>query len=173
MSSTVVPPMTCTAPVEPRRLRTVAGRFTTGVVAVTALRGSDGAPAGLAVNSFTSVSLDPPLVLFCVARTSTSWPDVRSADRFCVNILGEGQRDLSARFATSGSDKFGEASWTPSPGGAPVLDGSIGWIECSVEEEIPAGDHDVVIARVHELDTHHEDSPLLFFRGLYGRYAQL
>jgi flavin reductase (DIM6/NTAB) family NADH-FMN oxidoreductase RutF len=90
-----------------------------------------------------------------------------------VNILGEGQRDLSTRFATSGGDKFGAASWTASPGGAPVLDGSIGWIECSVEEEIPAGDHDVVIARVHDLDTHHEDSPLLFFRGLYGRYAQL
>ncbi|MFH9010553.1 flavin reductase family protein [Streptomyces sp. NPDC017943] len=173
MSSTVVTPMSCTTPVEPRRLRSVAGRFTTGVVAVTALRAADGAPAGLAVNSFTSVSLDPPLVLFCVARTSTSWPDVRSANRFCVNILGEGQRDLSTRFATSGAGKFDGVPWTPSPGGAPVLDGSIGWIECSVEEEIPAGDHDVVLARVHDLDTHHEDEPLLFFRGLYGRYARM
>lgn len=173
MSSTVVTPMSSTAPVEPRRLRTVAGRFTTGVVAVTALRGSDGAPAGLAVNSFTSVSLTPPLVLFCVARSSSSWPDVRSADRFCVNILGENQRELSARFATSGTDKFGGVPWQPSPGGAPVLDGSIGWLECSVEKEIPAGDHDVVLARVHDLDTRQEDAPLLFYGGLYGRYARL
>ncbi|CAM5704440.1 flavin reductase family protein [Mycolicibacterium aubagnense] len=89
-----------------------------------------------------------------------------------MNILGEAQRDLSARLATSGTDKFGGVSWQPSPGGAPVLDGSIGWIECSVEEEIPAGDHDVVIARVHDLDTHQEDAPL-FFGGLYGRYARL
>ncbi|MGW7516952.1 flavin reductase family protein [Streptomyces sp. NPDC054796] len=166
-------PASAATPVAARRFRSIAGRFTTGVVAVTARRASDGAPVGLAVNSFTSVSLEPPLILFCVARTSTSWPDVRSADRFCVNILGEGQRMLSTRFATSGAEKFSGVPWTPSPGGAPVLDGSIGWIECSVEEEITAGDHTVVLARVHDLDASEEDSPLVFFRGLYGRYAQL
>ncbi|MDJ1132039.1 flavin reductase family protein [Streptomyces iconiensis] len=160
-------------PVASRRLRAIAGRFTTGVVAVTALREEDDTPVGLAVNSFASVSLEPPLVLFCVARTSTSWPGVRSAARFCVNILGEGQRQLSTRFATSGADKFSGVPWTPSPGGGPVLDGSIGWIECSVEEEVPAGDHTVVLARVHDMDAPREGSPLVFFRGLYGRYAQL
>ncbi|MEV7866822.1 flavin reductase family protein [Streptomyces sp. NPDC088124] len=173
MTTTATTPTCAASPVDPHRFRSIAGRFTTGVVAVTALREGDAAPVGLAVNSFASVSLEPPLVLFCVARTSTSWPDVLSTERFCVNILGESQRELSARFATSGADKFGGAVWTPSPSGAPVLNGSIGWIECSVEEEIAAGDHDVVIARVHHLGAHHEDSPLLFFRGLYGRYTQL
>ncbi|MGW6703737.1 flavin reductase family protein [Streptomyces sp. NPDC054956] len=157
--------------VDSRQFRSVLGRFTTGVVAVTALRAGDSAPVGLAVNSFSAVSLEPPLILFCVARTSTSWPQVRSAGRFCVNILGEGQRELSTRFATSGADKFDGVRWTPAPSGMPVLDGAIGWLDCVVEAEYPAGDHDVVIARVRHLDGDEDGSPLVFFRGLYGRYA--
>ncbi|GHA08079.1 MULTISPECIES: flavin reductase family protein [Streptomyces] len=151
--------------------RATLGRFTTGVVAVTAVRAGDAAPVGLAVNSFTSVSLDPALVLFCIARTSTSWPRVRAAERFCVNILGADQRELSSRLATSGADKFRGVRWSTTPAGTPVLDGAIGWLECSVEAEYPAGDHDVVIARVHRLSSREDGAPLVFYRGSYERLA--
>lgn len=140
---------------------------------MTSLRAGDSAPVGLAVNSFASVSLDPPLVLFCVSHTSTSWPQVRSADFFCVNILGETQRDISTRFAISGGDKFRGVSWSESPHGAPAIDGALGRLECTVEAEHPAGDHDVIVARVHQLDSRRDASPLIFYRGLYGRYAAL
>ncbi len=159
--------------VTPGNFRSILGRFVTGVVAVTAAGEEGGAPAGLVVNSFASVSLSPPLVLFCVAHTSTSWPRVRSAGRFCVNILGEDQREISTRLAGSGPDKFEGVPWTAAPCGAPVIDGGIGWIECSVEAEHPAGDHDVIVARVHRLDSGKDGCPLVFHRGLYGRYVAL
>jgi flavin reductase (DIM6/NTAB) family NADH-FMN oxidoreductase RutF len=158
-------------PFDEKKFRAVLGSFTTGVVAVTALTDQNSMPVGLAVNSFTSVSLDPALVLICIAHTSTSWPRVRTAERFCVNILGEDQREMSKRFATSSSDKFWGLRWTKTPQGTPILDGTIGWLECSVEAEHPAGDHTVVIARVHHMDTRHDGAPLVFYRGSYGRLA--
>lgn len=151
--------------------RATLGRFTTGVVAVTALRGSDSAPVGLAVNSFTAVSLDPALVLFCIAKNSTSWPQIRTAERYCVNILGEHQRELSSRLATSGGDKFRGVRWSSTPSGTPVLDGAIGWLECSVEAEYTAGDHDVIVSRVSRLSSSEDGAPLVFYRGSYGRLA--
>jgi 3-hydroxy-9,10-secoandrosta-1,3,5(10)-triene-9,17-dione monooxygenase reductase component len=151
--------------------RATLGRFTTGVVAVTALRDGDLTPVGLAVNSFTSVSLDPALVLFCISRNSTSWPQIRTAERFCVNILGESQRAVSKRLATSGDDKFRGVAWTATPTGAPVLHGAIGWLECSVESEYPAGDHEVIISRVHHLSSRRDGAPLIFYRGSYERLA--
>ncbi|MBW4721598.1 flavin reductase family protein [Saccharothrix obliqua] len=171
MSSPVIPTPNISAPFDEKEFRTVLGRFATGVVAVTALDAGDSQPAGLAVNSFTSVSLDPPLVLFCIAHTSSSWPKVRAAERFCVNILGEAQRETSERFATSGSDRFRGLRWTGTPQGAPILEGAIGWLECSVEAEHPTGDHVVVIARVHHVGAHHVGAPLVFYRGSYGRLA--
>jgi len=170
MSSPVIPTPKFSDSFDDKKYRAVLGRFTTGVVAVTALSERDSQPAGLAVNSFTSVSLDPALVLFCVAHTSSSWPRIRTAQRFCVNILGEAQREMSERFATSGSDKFRGLKWTGTPHGTPILEGTIGWLECSVETEHPAGDHTVVIARVHHVDAH-DGAPLVFYRGSYGRLA--
>ncbi|GAB2715186.1 flavin reductase family protein [Streptomyces bullii] len=164
-------PTVSSTPVTREEFRATLGRFTTGVVAVTALRNSDSAPVGLAVNSFTSVSLDPALVLFCIARTSTSWPQVRTAGRFCVNILGESQREVSTRLATSGDDKFHGVRWTTTPAGTPVLEGAIGWLECSVEAEYPAGDHEVIISRVHRLSSREDGAPLVFYRGSYERLA--
>ena len=161
----------CAERVDEQKFRAILGRFTTGVVAVTALREKDSIPVGLAVNSFTSVSLDPALVLICIARTSTSWPHVRKAERFCINILGESQREISKRLATSGTDKFRDIHWTTTPTKTPVLDGAIAWLECSIEAEYPAGDHTVVIARVHHLDANHDGRPLVFYRGSYGRLA--
>jgi flavin reductase (DIM6/NTAB) family NADH-FMN oxidoreductase RutF len=160
---------TAVTDIDSARFRSVLGRFATGVVAITAI-GPDGRPAGLAANSFTSVSLEPPLVAFCVAHTSTSWPRLREAGRLCVNILSEHQQEVCRRLAAKGGDKFAGLEWGRSPGGGPVLEGALAWIECSVESEIPAGDHKIVVARVHHLDKHHDGEPLLFYRGTYGRF---
>ncbi|WP_431898584.1 flavin reductase family protein [Nonomuraea sp. bgisy101] len=154
-----------------KHFRSVLSRFATGVVAITALDPESGRPSGLAANSFTSVSLDPPLVAFCVAHTSTSWPRLRAARTLTVNVLAEHQQPVCAQLATKGGDKFAGLSWTRSPGGNPLLEGALAWLECSVEAEHPAGDHVIVVARVHQLDTHADGGPLLFFRGGYGRFA--
>ncbi|WP_433477969.1 flavin reductase family protein [Spirillospora sp. CA-142024] len=154
--------------VDATRFRSVLGRFATGVVAVTAIDPASGGPTGLAANSFTSVSLDPPLVAFCVAHTSTTWPLLRSAGRLCVNILGEPQLEISERMARRGGDKFAGTRWTRTPGGAPLIDGALAWIELSVEHEHPAGDHVIVVGRVHDLAEHHDGTPLIFYRSAYG-----
>jgi 3-hydroxy-9,10-secoandrosta-1,3,5(10)-triene-9,17-dione monooxygenase reductase component len=154
---------------ESRRFRSILGRFATGVVAVTAVE-EDGRPTGLAANSFTSVSLEPPLVSFCVAHTSTTWPKVREAGRFCVNVLSRVQRDVCLQLATRGADKFAGLGWSPSPAGAPVIDGALAWLDCSVEAEYVAGDHVIVVSRVHALDRHHDGEPLVFFKGAYGGF---
>ncbi|MFI0485892.1 flavin reductase family protein [Actinomadura sp. 9N215] len=148
--------------------RSVLSRFATGVVAVTGVEPGSGRPTGLVANSFTSVSLDPPLVAFCVAHTSTTWPRLRPADRLCVNILSEAQLHVSTRLALSGGDKFAGLDWTESPGGAPIIDGALAWIECSVDQEHAAGDHMIVVARVHALAEHRDDPPLIFYKSAYG-----
>ncbi|MGH8967685.1 MAG: flavin reductase family protein [Actinomycetes bacterium] len=151
--------------------RSVLSRFATGVVAVTGVEPGSGRPTGLAANSFASVSLDPPLVSFCVAHTSTTWPRLRAAGRLCVNILSEPQLRISKRLALSGGDKFAGIDWTESPGGAPIIDGALAWIECSVEQEHTAGNHVIVVARVHALAEHHDVPPLIFYKSTYGTIA--
>ena len=148
--------------------RAVMGHFATGVTVITAM--DDGQPAGLSVNSFTSVSLDPPLVAFCVARKSSTWPRIRATNRFTVSILAEDQEDLSRVFATTGADKFRGVAWREGPSGAPVLAGTLAWIDCTVEAEYEAGDHVIVVGRVRELDVADEGKPLIFYRGGYGRF---
>ncbi|MEU5884581.1 flavin reductase family protein [Spirillospora sp. NPDC047279] len=149
--------------------RAVLGRFATGVVAVTGLHRAE--PAGLTISSFTSVSLAPPLVSFCVAHTSATWPLLRDAERLCVNILAESQAAVCGALAASGGDKFRGLDWSPSPAGQPVLDGAIAWLECSVEAEHRAGDHDIVVARVHRLHAEGGAGPLVFYRGGFGRFV--
>lgn len=156
--------------IDSRRFRTVLGRFATGVVAITAIDPETGRPNGLAVNSFTSVSLEPPLVLFCVTHTSRTWPRLRTAGRLCVNVLAASQLDVCRRLAAPGGEKFGGLAWEPSPGGGPVLDGALAWLECSVEAEYVAGDHMIVVARVHHLDRRHDGDPLVFYQGGYGSF---
>ncbi|MBQ0868629.1 flavin reductase family protein [Streptomyces smyrnaeus] len=167
---TIRTPGTPAAP-EQAAFREVMGRFATGVVAVTGL--AEGSPAGLAVNSFTSVSLVPPLVSFCVARTSRTWPRIRGTGLVCINILREDQRDVSRRMAAAGSDKFRGLAWSASPSGLPLIDGAIGWLECALDDEHPAGDHAIVVTRVRHLGAREADRPLLFYRGGYGRLATL
>ena len=154
--------------IDAAHFRTVLGHFPTGVTVVTAM-GPDG-PAGLAVGSFFSVSLDPPLVGFCPNKASGNWPAIRDAGVFCVNILAEDQEDLCRVFAAKGGDKFRGIGWHPSSTGSPRLNDVLAWIDCEIDAIHDAGDHDVCIGRVKELDVERREGPLVFFRGGYGRF---
>lgn len=156
------------ASVDPALYRQVLGHFATGVTVVTAA--DAGEPAGLAVNSFTSVSLDPPLVAFCVSHTSATWERIRAVGTFCVNILNENQEHLARIFATRDPHKFKGIGWQPAPSGAPILADALAWVDCTVEAVHPAGDHSIVVGRVHGLDVSREGQPLVFYRGGYGRF---
>jgi len=152
------------------RFRQVLGHFPTGVTVVTAA--TDGGPAGLAVGSFFSVSLEPPLVAFCAGKSSSTYPKIADAGHFCVNVLGEDQEDVCRVFATKGDDKFATIGWRPAPGtGAPIINDVVAWIDCEVEVAHEAGDHWIVIGRVVDLEVGHEGGPLVFFRGGFGRYT--
>jgi len=130
---------------------------------------ADGQALGLAVNSFTSVSLRPALVAFCVSTASSTWPRLRSAGTFCVNMLAEDQEVLSRSFAAA-IDRFDGVGWRPAPSGAPILAGVLAWVDCTIEAEHEAGDHLIVVGRVRDLDVEHEGRPLVFYRGGYGRF---
>lgn len=149
--------------------RAVLGQFATGVTIITAM--DDGEPVGVAANSFTSVSIDPPLVLFCVARTSSTWPRIERARKFAVNILGEHQEDLCKLFATKGADRFGQCNWHDGVGGSPVIEGTLAYLDCTFWAEYDGGDHIIVVGRVLDLGVQHDAGPLLFFRGQYGRIS--
>lgn len=150
-----------------RRFRDVLGRFASGVTVVTAI--SNGEPVGMTCQSFSSVSLDPPLVLFVPARTSRAWPLMQRAGRFCVNFLAAEQFALSDTMAGRGTDKFAGVDWHPSPTtGSPVLSGALAHVDCTIHAVHEAGDHYVVIGRVVDLADHDDADPLLFHRGRYG-----
>ncbi|GAA2131384.1 flavin reductase family protein [Actinomadura napierensis] len=153
-----------TGPVTGERMRRVLGAFCTGVVVVTAMDGDE--PVGMACQSFSSLSLDPPLVCFCPGVASTTWPRVRSAGRFAVNVLAADQGELCR--AMAGRDKFAGVAWTPGPGGSPLLNGALAWIEADIERELPGGDHAIVVGRVRDLAAGRAARPLLFFRGAFG-----
>lgn len=149
--------------VDPSHFRNVLGHFASGVVIITS--GSEGTPVGMTAQSFSSVSLDPPLVLFCAANSSTTWPKLRAMGRFCVNVLGQHQEDVSRGFARSGVDKFAGVDWTWSERGNPLITDSLAYIECSLGEVHAAGDHEIVVGRVEQLWLDHPGHPLLFFKG--------
>ncbi|MFJ8821448.1 flavin reductase family protein [Streptomyces sp. NPDC102467] len=160
------------APVDPAEFRRVLGTFATGVTVVTAPPGAPGeGPAGFACQSFASLSLDPPLVAFMVARTSTTWPRIARAGVFCVNVLGADQGELCRGFAVSGADKFAGVDHTSAPvSGSPRLDGAAAWIDCAIHAVHTGGDHLIVVGRVTALGTHAEErAPLLFHRGRFAR----
>ncbi|MET9950220.1 flavin reductase family protein [Streptomyces sp. NPDC006339] len=157
-------------PVDPAEFRRVLGNFASGVTIVTAL--DEAGPTGFACQSFASLSLDPPLVAFMVARTSTTWPRIARAGRFCVNILGADQGPLCRAFAVSGADKFAGAPWTPTPTtGSPRLPDAPAWIDCTITTVHTGGDHLIVVGRVESLDATETGEPLLFHRGRFGRFA--
>lgn len=151
--------------IESRAYREVLGHLPTGVTVVTATT-PDG-PVGLSIGSFTSVSLEPPLVGFLPARASQSWPRIRTVGRFCVNVLAAGQEELARLFAAPHDDRFDAVPWRPAPfSGAPLLDGVAAWVDCATAGVIPAGDHDFVLGQVHDLGATGAE-PLVFHRGGY------
>lgn len=150
-------------------LRSVLGHFCTGVTVITAYDGDQ--PFGFACQSVTSLSLEPPFISFCPAKTSSSWPKMREAAKICINVLSEDQLDVCNRFASRGGDKFEGAVWEHGQNGAPALAGSLARIEAEIEVEHDAGDHTIVIGRVTHLEVHRDVPPLLFFRGKFGSFA--
>lgn len=159
-----------TGRLDTRRYRQVLGNCPTGVTVITAAA-DDAAPAGMTVGTFTSVSLEPPLVAFLADKASTSFPRIRTAGGFCANVLAVGQEDICRAFATHGGDKFGRMAWTPTGTGAPRLDGVAVWVDCTFESIHVTGDHYFVVGRVQELDAPGDRHPLLFLRGGYGRFT--
>lgn len=149
------------------RFRQVLGHFPTGVTVITAGKGSD--RAGVAIGSFFSVSLDPPLVGFCAGKQSSTWPRIRETGSFCVNVLADNQEDVSRAFASKAADKFEGLGYSPGPfSGAPLLDGALAWIDCEIAAVHDAGDHEIVVGLVHDLGVTDETGPLVFFRGGYA-----
>ncbi|WTU10938.1 flavin reductase family protein [Streptomyces sp. NBC_00075] len=161
------------APVPPAEFRRVLGNFATGVTVVTAPPAEgETAPAGFACQSFAALSLDPPLVVFMVGRTSRTWPLIARAGVFCVNVLGAAQGELCRGFARSGTDKFAGVDHEPTPvSGSPRLAGAAAWIDCTIQAVHTGGDHLIVVGRVEALGTGDDDGdpPLLFHRGRFTR----
>jgi flavin reductase (DIM6/NTAB) family NADH-FMN oxidoreductase RutF len=145
---------------DPGQLRRVFGAFPTGVTAIAAERA--GVPVGIAASSFTSVSLNPPMVSVCVAHTSTTWPALRDANRLGVSVLGAHQRAAARRLAGPSAGRFVDLTWRTTPHGALVLDGVSAWLETSVDQVVAAGDHDIVVLRVHDLAVDDDVAPLVF-----------
>jgi 3-hydroxy-9,10-secoandrosta-1,3,5(10)-triene-9,17-dione monooxygenase reductase component len=154
-----------------KQFRQVLGHLPTGVTIVTGMAGDE--PAGFTIGSFTSVSLDPPLVGFLPQVDSDTWEAMAGANRFCVNVLRDAQAGLCWRFAKSGvgDGRFDEVAWTTSPTGCPILHGVLAWIDCTVEHSVTFGDHHFVVGRVvalhHDAEPH---APLVFFKGALGGF---
>lgn len=149
--------------------RQVLGHFPTGVTVVAGV--SDGKPVGLAIGSFFSVSIDPPLVGFCVGKTSNSWKAIEPTGSFCVNVLGADQEEVCRVFASKGDDKFATIGWSETESGSPVINDVLAWIDCDIDEVHDGGDHQIVVGRVRGMDVGHEGDPLVFFRGGYANLA--
>lgn len=154
------------APFDSARFRQVLGHFPTGVCVVSGMH--DGAPVGMAIGSFFSVSLEPPLVGFCAGRASSTWSKLQQAGTFCVNVLAGDQEEVSRVFASKDIDKFAGLGWDHSPMGSPRLADTLAWIDCRLEAVHGAGDHEIAVGAVHDLHVGREVAPLVFFRGGYG-----
>jgi 3-hydroxy-9,10-secoandrosta-1,3,5(10)-triene-9,17-dione monooxygenase reductase component len=157
-----------------REFRDVLGVFATGVTVVTSMSGDQ--PVGMTCQSFSSVSLDPPLVMFCPAKTSRAWPLMRQAGFFCVNFLSADQQHISNGMASKGNEKFHGVGWRPASTGAPLIEDVLGYVDCTIDRVHEAGDHYIVVGRVQQLslgdgssDGPVSETPLLFHRGAYTR----
>jgi flavin reductase (DIM6/NTAB) family NADH-FMN oxidoreductase RutF len=155
---------------DPRALRQLFGCFATGVTVVTT-RDRLGRPRGMTANSFTSVSLTPPLILVCVATDAPIWPTFATAAHFAVNVLADYQRDVSQRFARPAEDKFAGIAWQEGAFGVPLIGGSAALLECRRVREIEVGDHMILLGEVLQA-THRPAAPLIFHRGGYAALAQ-
>jgi flavin reductase (DIM6/NTAB) family NADH-FMN oxidoreductase RutF len=158
--------------VDPLLLRRAFGSFATGITIVTTTD-DDGQPVGLTANSFTSVSLDPPLVLFCLDRKSSNLQRFQRSAAFGINVLSSDQQELSTRFVKRGEDRFNGVSWALRETGVPVIEGAAATFECEAHTSFDGGDHLVLIGRVRRFDFDAERDPLLYFQGRYRHIADL
>jgi 3-hydroxy-9,10-secoandrosta-1,3,5(10)-triene-9,17-dione monooxygenase reductase component len=161
---------------DPGHFRTVLGHFPTGVTIVTGMAGER--PTGFTIGSFTSVSLDPPLVGFLPQVDSITWEAIAPSGSFCVNVLSDQQSDLCWKFAKSGTEetRFEGVEWRRAPTGSPIIERAVAWIDCGVEEVHVMGDHYFVLGRVRSLDADADHNglppqPLVFYRGTIGGFA--
>ncbi|MFF3500244.1 flavin reductase [Streptomyces sp. NPDC003247] len=162
-----------TGSIAPAEFRRALAHYPTGV-ALVASREADGTPVGMVVGTFTSVSLEPPLVSFLPDRTSTSWPRIRKAGRFCVSVLGAGQEQVCRSFFTKEAGRFQHHCGSDAPSGSPRVDQAVLWVDCDIESVVEAGDHDIVLGRVRDIEVPASPVlPLLFLRGGYGAPAPL
>jgi 3-hydroxy-9,10-secoandrosta-1,3,5(10)-triene-9,17-dione monooxygenase reductase component len=151
---------------DPRAFRDALGRFATGVAFVTAA--PDGEPAGLIVNTLTSVSLEPPLVSFSPSRCSLAWSRMRRTGRFGVNVLGSQHESFAVRATPAGADRFAGLDWELGRSGVPLVRDALAALECEIVAEHAAGDHWIVVGRVNHLRVSQIDHPLIFFAGAFG-----
>jgi flavin reductase (DIM6/NTAB) family NADH-FMN oxidoreductase RutF len=158
-----------TADFGPAELRHAFGCFPSGVTAVCGIGG--GAPQGMAASSFTSVSLDPPLVSVCVALTSTTWPRLRALPRLGVSVLADDHGPVASALAAKGADRFAAVGWEASPDGAVFVHGSALWLDCTIESEVPAGDHHIVLLRIQGLRPYPDVAPMVFHRSAFRRLS--
>jgi flavin reductase (DIM6/NTAB) family NADH-FMN oxidoreductase RutF len=158
--------------IDPRHFRDVLGCYPTGVCVITSIS-AEGERWGLAVGTFTSISLDPPLVGFLPDKRSTSWSQIEQTGRFCVNILADAQMEACQRFATRGADKFDGVSHGHSPAGLPLLDDVLAWIDCDIAQVIELGDHLLVVGAVTAMARSGAGQPLLFYQGSYHSLDRL
>lgn len=154
--------------VDSRSFRRALGCFPTGVAVVTTI-GETGDPAGVTVSSFTSLSLDPPLILFCLDNSSANLRAFLDRGFFAVNVLREEQREVSIRFASrSEQNRFAELRWEAWDTGAPIIAGCLASLECRTVAVHPEGDHHIIVGRVERLESSQAGQPLLYFRGTYA-----
>ena len=153
-----------------REFRTILGLFPTGVVVVSTML--DGRPEGMTIGAFTSVSLDPPLVGFLPAKTSGTWPKIRAAGKFTINILGHDQEHICRAFGRPSVQKYEGLDWTLSAHNTPHIGGSIAWLDCTMYQEFEAGDHDIAIGKVEVMTKGADRAPLIFFGGGYHTVTQ-
>lgn len=158
--------------IDPQQFRQVLGSYPTGVCIITALDGA-GNPAGLVVGTFTSVSLDPPLVGFLPDKSSSSWPRIEEAGQFCVNVLASDQQHVCRQMSAKGPDKFAGVDFALSANRLPVIADAIACIECRIHSVTEAGDHWFVLGEVLSMAAIRDDDPMLFHRGRYGGFAEL
>ena len=157
---------------DPRQFRSALSCFATGVTIVTCL-GEDGAPHGVTVNSFSSVSLSPPLIIFSLDLETRSLPSFQASAGFSVNVLASSQTSLSQKFAETGIEKWDDVTWHKGETGAPVLEGVIACLDCLPEAAYPGGDHLIFVGRVENCEVKEGDAPLLFYKGAYREVADL
>lgn len=156
------------SPHEAARFRAALSHYPTGVAVVTSYLPGSG-PVGMVVGTFTSVSLDPPLVGFLPAKSSSSWPQIRQAGSFCVNVLNAEQADVCRAFVAKDPDRFSDLAWAKAGSGSPRLAEALLWVDCDLESVTDAGDHDFVLGRVRDLGVNSTGGlPLVFLRGGYG-----